>query len=447
MNSKCNLMHILLAVFTLVNATSSNANVVGTDLQNFNTTTNGIDYATVESSETLETGIINFGITVNHAINSLPVFIDEETNQNKFNANDSLTTLEYNLGIGLYKNFEIGFSAGEIRRRKIDNPDIGGNFNVIGRTHFRYTAKAHLWSKKKFGLALAGSIVQNRIRNNPYMGANQGNIYNLFLVGDTKILGASMAINIGYRWRKPSDPTPDSFIQPTKDQIISSLGISYLLSSIDTKLLMEIYGSRPTHSNTDKNSSRQASSAEIITGLRYDITSEVSSYVGGGSELIHGVSSPDWRLFAGFNWAIGPTFGQPKEKNNEIKHITEKSKLPPAPKETFILHSIHFEFASDSKILPGSVEIISKIVEHIRKPPEYKKIIVAGHTDSIGGATYNLDLSKRRADTVRELLIKAFKLDPNRIEAVGFGEAKPVADNGNYQGRKKNRRVEITIIR
>jgi OOP family OmpA-OmpF porin len=91
--------------------------------------------------------------------------------------------------------------------------------------------------------------------------------------------------------------------------------------------------------------------------------------------------------------------------------------------------------------------MIRKVAEHIKEPPEFKKIIVKGHTDSVGRAEYNQVLSERRANAVRETLVKTYGFDPARIEAVGLGETMPIADNGNFQGRQKNRRVEIVIYR
>lgn len=71
-------------------------------------------------------------------------------------------------------------------------------------------------------------------------------------------------------------------------------------------------------------------------------------------------------------------------------------------------------------------------------------IDVMGHTDSTGSETYNLDLSKRRADSVANYLVSR-GVARARIETIGYGEQYPVADNSTEAGRAQNRRVEIRI--
>ncbi len=73
-------------------------------------------------------------------------------------------------------------------------------------------------------------------------------------------------------------------------------------------------------------------------------------------------------------------------------------------------------------------------------------LTIEGHTDSQGSENYNMDLSQRRADAVRNYLVQRdYKSD--RIKARGLGEGQPVADNNTTEGRANNRRVEIIIER
>ena len=78
---------------------------------------------------------------------------------------------------------------------------------------------------------------------------------------------------------------------------------------------------------------------------------------------------------------------------------------------------------------------------------EYDKTVVevAGHTDSTGSDSYNMQLSQRRANTVGEYLYTQGIMD-QRIMTVGMGEHHPVADNSTAEGRQLNRRVEITLV-
>ena len=66
----------------------------------------------------------------------------------------------------------------------------------------------------------------------------------------------------------------------------------------------------------------------------------------------------------------------------------------------------------------------------------------AGHTDNVGEAAMNLQLSKKRSETVRNLLI-SYGIEASRIKANYFGETKPIADNNTPEGRTKNRRIDF----
>ena len=74
------------------------------------------------------------------------------------------------------------------------------------------------------------------------------------------------------------------------------------------------------------------------------------------------------------------------------------------------------------------------------------RVEIAGHTDNIGTAAYNLTLSKRRAEAVKDFLTKK-GIDARRIMAVGFGKSRPLASNDDEEeGRELNRRVEFKVI-
>lgn len=71
---------------------------------------------------------------------------------------------------------------------------------------------------------------------------------------------------------------------------------------------------------------------------------------------------------------------------------------------------------------------------------------IMGHTDSMGSGSYNDRLSHRRAEAVVRYLTEHFGIEAERLDAVGFGESKPLADNSTEAGRGKNRRVEIANV-
>ncbi|MFQ5328841.1 MAG: OmpA family protein [Thermodesulfobacteriota bacterium] len=74
------------------------------------------------------------------------------------------------------------------------------------------------------------------------------------------------------------------------------------------------------------------------------------------------------------------------------------------------------------------------------------KFLIVGHTDALGSDEYNLDLSIRRAESVKQFFVTYFAIDPARLLVKGMGETSPIASNESESGRKKNRRVEIIRI-
>ena len=71
-------------------------------------------------------------------------------------------------------------------------------------------------------------------------------------------------------------------------------------------------------------------------------------------------------------------------------------------------------------------------------------VLIEGHTDSTGSVDHNLNLSQHRANAVLSLLASQ-GLDRTRLEAIGFGMERPMADNATNEGRRRNRRVELVI--
>jgi OmpA-OmpF porin, OOP family len=103
-------------------------------------------------------------------------------------------------------------------------------------------------------------------------------------------------------------------------------------------------------------------------------------------------------------------------------------------------------FAPDqSEPTPAAMRKLSPLVTILEDQPQ-RSIRIEGYTDSRGPESYNLDLSQRRADAVRDFLIDN-GIAPQRITARGYGEAVSVASNTTLAGRRENRRVEVLVPR
>jgi outer membrane protein OmpA-like peptidoglycan-associated protein len=105
---------------------------------------------------------------------------------------------------------------------------------------------------------------------------------------------------------------------------------------------------------------------------------------------------------------------------------------------------INFDFDS-ARIRPDSFSILDQVALTLKANPQLAKIRVEGHTDERGGDDYNLLLSQRRSESVMRYLVGKGVSDA-RLEAVGYGEQKPLVDGHDEAAWAKNRRVEFTIL-
>ena len=425
---------------------AANANVIGTDMQNFNPITSGLDFVTVQSSQTLKPGIINLGVFLNLAENTLPYY--QNTPQGQLNFTNNVTGLDLNAGVGLMKDWDIGVSLPQVIMQNTQDQFGGqGFFSQTGVTEIRANTKYRILGNTTSGLATIGTVNFNQIQNNPYVGNGAGPTFDLELAADTHISRVTYGLNVGYRFRNPGSQIPGSFVQPLKNQIIASAAASYLLTSVDTKLIGEIFGSLPAQS-TSSDSDRGLTSCEILGGVKHDFTENIALHAGASVGVGRGVASPDWRIYAGLNITFGPLIASatppPPEPTTGDRYVHQVAVQVSPPVERYRTQNILFKFDSD-QMIGNFDDVLSELVAHLKSG--FKTLIVEGHTDSIGRATYNEKLSLRRAIAIRHYLGTKFHVDERKVKTVGYGARRPIADNGNYQGRQENRRVEFEILR
>ena len=107
----------------------------------------------------------------------------------------------------------------------------------------------------------------------------------------------------------------------------------------------------------------------------------------------------------------------------------------------YVTRGILFDVDSD-RIKPESAATIKMIASGMQASAG-ARFLIEGHTDSTGDAAHNMDLSKRRAEAVKAVLVSQFGIDAARLTTAGLGSTKPVASNDTPQGRAENRRVEF----
>ncbi len=142
------------------------------------------------------------------------------------------------------------------------------------------------------------------------------------------------------------------------------------------------------------------------------------------------------------------------EMKPEPKPEPVPSPPPPPPPAARVIDrlTIHVNFDFDkSNIRKADEAKLRKAIDFVRKYPD-AKVELDGYTDSKGTEQYNQKLSERRAEAVRQYLIKEGAVNEARISVKGYGESNPIAPNktkegkDNPAGRAENRRVEILIV-
>lgn len=113
------------------------------------------------------------------------------------------------------------------------------------------------------------------------------------------------------------------------------------------------------------------------------------------------------------------------------------------PGQTVVLHGVNFEF-DKATLTVNARTILDQVASALTDAPQIR-VEVGGHTDARGSDAYNQELSERRAQSVVDYLVGK-GIAPERLQAAGYGETTPVADNETDEGRELNRRVELRII-
>jgi len=134
-----------------------------------------------------------------------------------------------------------------------------------------------------------------------------------------------------------------------------------------------------------------------------------------------------------------------KAMNQEVEISASRMKEELDAKGFIAIYGIKFD-TGKATIKPDSEKTLAEIGKLLN---DYKdlKLSIEGHTDNVGDKASNQKLSEQRAASVKDYLVKNFKIDASRLATKGYGDTKPVADNKTEEGRAKNRRVELVKMK
>lgn len=173
----------------------------------------------------------------------------------------------------------------------------------------------------------------------------------------------------------------------------------------------------------------------VGAGVGYAIGGGKGAAIGAGAGLVAGGLAGD---------QIGKYMDKQEAEMRQALAEVESASIQREQNILAITFKSDFSFGFDSAIIkPGAEDEIARVAAVLVKYPQ-TNISIEGYTDSKGSEEYNMNLSARRAEAVKNSLIGR-GLSSSRLQTIGFGESKPVATNDTEAGRQQNRRVRIVI--
>ncbi|MFG0721136.1 OmpA family protein [Pseudomonas sp. GLN_6] len=184
--------------------------------------------------------------------------------------------------------------------------------------------------------------------------------------------------------------------------------------------------------------------ANVGGGAKYYFTDNF--YARAGVEAQYNIDQGDteWAPSVG----IGMNFGGGSKPAPVVAPTPEPIPEPVAAAEeplelVRVELDVKFDF-DKAQVKPESYGDIKNLADFMKQYPQ-TTTVVEGHTDSKGSDAYNQKLSERRASAVRDVLVNQYGVEASRVNAAGYGESRPVADNATDAGRAVNRRVEAEV--
>jgi OmpA-OmpF porin, OOP family len=272
----------------------------------------------------------------------------------------------------------------------------------------------------------------------------------------------------------------------------ASMDLPPLASLTRWRALAELTGGIPR--GFDSLSDRYRAPLEAWGGLRAALTTHLAAEAGAGAGLGQaGYGHARWRVFVGVRWSAPPAPPEGSEPDRDGDGVPDSKDLCPdepgppeldgcpdtdgdgipdwedrcphepgpaenqgcplPPGEPLVelevqrlsLHdAVNFDTDRDT-LKPESFPVLDQVARLLGEHPELTRIRVEGHTDNVGSAAYNKELSLRRANAVVRYLV-GHGVAPARLVPEGYGLERPVARNETALGRARNRRVEFTIL-
>lgn len=422
------------------------------------------------------------GVMLNFAQN--PLVVRESPSNREQRVLESVWGLDLMAGIGLLDEFQIGVALPLVLQQEGNvagiAPDNALTAQSIG--DMRIVPKWRLTAPEaNIGFALLATVTVPSGDDSAF-STEGGPTVEPRAVVEWKLSARSrFAVNAGYRMRAQQK----LLNVDVGNELTYGTGFGFDATH-RVALLADLYGSISADGDSESNSA--TAPMELDVGLRFNLADGHLLTVGGGPGVTNGWSAPDYRVFAGYQFSPAVAMdrdgdgiadaqdtcpddpedldgyldkdGCPDFDDDLEKAVAEKWKPEPevvtsvvvkeAPdvritkSQIEIFKRVLFDVDKDT-LRPESYDIIGQVAHVLRIHPEITRVRIEGHTDSTAGDGYNLGLSWKRSRTVVNTLAD-MGIPADRLESMGYGERRPIADNLTIEGRQQNRRVVFTIL-
>lgn len=188
----------------------------------------------------------------------------------------------------------------------------------------------------------------------------------------------------------------------------------------------------------------------VLAGLKYKLTDALNLRAEVSDNYLLNKKN-DVKAILGLGFLFGGTKAQAAavEKPTIKQELAKEVKQEPKKAEKVVVKEVDLKINFDNNKAVVKKEYNSKLADFAKFMNEHKEysVTIEGHTDNTASAKYNQKLSEKRANAVRDILVKEYKVDASRIKAVGYGLTKPIADNKTKEGKAQNRRIVAVLAK
>jgi|GEM_PF-4855736 len=437
-------------------ATAAQANYTGSEIQYFNPTADNLDFFTVHSARMLPKGTMKTTLFFDYAKDIHYGEIPGNSIEN--------SVVQAQLGFALGLTDRLSFSVAGQGIVNYDD-ELGGKYTTDDITYLRTGLKYQLYRTDNSGMAMIVNLGFGLMDPDTFVGDDNDFGGSVTFAYD-RMLSERMrfAMNLGYRLRNSNDTvvaTTNAYNGATAregEDVLASAAVNYMFNAKWTGVA-EVYTSLPSDQLVDFTkdaNTRDEKGAELLLGANYKVCDKMDIGFGGVYGFFDEAQNANYRIFLGMGYHFGgahedAAFNMTGNSSAPAPVVVAAPVAPtPAPvkiEDAPVLKAFNItaKFPSGGSVLSNQGKAQLKEAGDYLRAGKYKMVFVEGHTDSQGGEALNQSLSQKRAQAVKDYLVRVYKVDTSKIKAVGFGETNPVADNATAAGRAKNRRVTINV--